>query len=186
MVLIKRFPLLWGLSKEEAENKLFEAGFKAGDILEKESSMPPQGTVIAQLPSEGSLAEPGAYVDLRVSKISSVKVPDLAGLGLETAKTLIEKSRLRLEGGVKEKPSNSTPGTVLAQSLTPGSETKVNSAIVLTVSIKVFKVPNLLGLELESAKQVIEKSGLQLGGVREQLSRGNPGIVLAQNPQTRT
>ncbi|UWJ21299.1 hypothetical protein MSMAT_0042 [Methanosarcina mazei TMA] len=177
----KEVPALVGLSKEEAENKLFEAGFKAGDILEKESSMP-QGTVIAQLPSEGSLAEPGAYVDLRVSKISSVKVPDLAGLGLETAKTLIEKSRLRLEG-VKEKPSNSTPGTVLAQSLTPGSETKVNSAIVLTVSIKVFKVPNLLGLELESAKQVIEKSGLQLGGVREQLSRGNPGIVLAQNPK---
>ncbi|MHC1755323.1 MAG: PASTA domain-containing protein [Methanosarcina sp.] len=177
----KEVPALVGLSKEEAENKLFEAGFKAGDILEKESSIP-QGTVIAQLPSEGSLAEPGAYVDLTVSKISSVKVPDFAGLGLETAKTLIEKSRLRLEG-VKEKPSDSTPGTVLAQSLTPGSETEVNSAIVLTVSVKVFKVPNLLGLELESAKQVIEKSGLQLGGVREQLSRGNPGIVLAQNPK---
>ena len=177
----KEVPALVGLSKEDAENKLFEAGFKAGDILEKESSMP-QGTVIAQLPSEGSLAEPGAYVDLTVSKISSVKVPDLAGLRLEAAKALIEKSRLRLEG-VKEKPSDSTSGTVLVQSLTPGSETEVNSAIVLTVSVKVLKVPNLLGLELESAKQVIEKSGLQLGGVREQLSRGNPGIVLAQNPK---
>lgn len=177
----KEVPDLVGLSKEEAESKLLEAGFKAGEVFEKESSKY-QGTVIAQLPSEGSLADPGAAVDLTVSKILSVKVPDLTGLGLEAAKTLIEKSRLRLEG-VKEKPSDKTPGTVLAQSLTPGSETEVNSAIVLTVSVKVFKVPNLLGLELESAKQVIEKSGLQLGGVKEQLSGGKPGIVLTQSPK---
>ena len=177
----KEVPDLVGLSKEEAENKLLEAGFKSGEVFEKESSTPP-GTVITQLPSEGSLAEPGAAVDLTVSKILSVKVPDLVGLGLDAAKALLEKSRLRLEG-VKEKPSDKDPGTVLAQSLNPGSEVEVNSAIVLTVSTKVFKVPNLLGLELESAKQVIEKSGLQLGGVREQLSGGKPGIVLTQSPK---
>jgi len=175
----KEVPALAGLSKEEAESKLLEAGFKAGDILEKESSVL-QGTVIAQLPSEGSLAEPGAAVDLTISRILSVKVPDLVGLGLETAKALMEKSQVRLEG-VKEKPSDKNPGTVLAQSLNPGSEVGVNSAIVLTISTKIFKVPNLLGLELESAKQVIEKSGLQPGGVKEQLSEGKPGVVLTQS-----
>ena len=118
----KEVPDLIGLSKEEAESKLLESGFKAGDILEKESSKP-QGTVIAQLPSGSSLAEPGAAVDLTVSRIFSVKVPDLVGLGLETAKALIEKSRIRLEG-VKEKPSDKNPGTVLAQSLNPGSESR--------------------------------------------------------------
>ena len=116
-------------------------------------------------------------MDLTVSRIFSVKVPDLVGLGLETAKALIEKSRIRLEG-VKEKPSDKNPGTVLAQSLNPGSEIEVNSAIVLTISTKIFKVPNLLGLELESAKQVIEKSGLQLGGVKEQLSGGKQELYL--------
>lgn len=175
----KEVPNLVGLSKEEAEIKLLETGFKIGEVLEKESSMP-QGTVIGQLPSEGSLAAPGAAVDLTVSKILSVKVPDLIGLGLEAAKNLIEKSRLRLEG-VKEKPSDKTPGTVLAQSLSPDMEVSVDSAIVLTVSIAIFKVPNLLGLELESAKQVIEKSGLKLGSVKEQLSKGKSGIVLTQS-----
>jgi len=172
-------PDLVGLSKEEAESKLLESGFKVGDVLEIESSKP-QGTVLAQLPSEGSLAEPGAEVDLTVSRFLSVKVPDLAGLGLEAAKTLLEKSRLRLEG-VKEQPSDKAPGIVLAQSLIPGSEVEVNSAIVLTVSTKVYRVPNLLGLELESAKKVIEKSGLQPGGVKEQLSSGKSGVVLAQS-----
>lgn len=175
----KEVPDLVGLSKEKAEIKLLTAGFKAGDILEKESSMP-QGTVIGQLPSEGSLAAPGAAVDLTVSKILSLKVPNLIGLGLEAAKNLIEKSRLRLEG-VKEKPSDKNPNTVLAQSLDPGLEVKVDSEIVLTISTKAFKVPNLLGLELESAKQVIEKSGLKIGSVKEQLSRGKSGIVLAQS-----
>lgn len=51
-------PDLVGLSKEEAERKLLESGFKVGDVLEIESSKP-QGTVLAQLPLEGSLAEPG-------------------------------------------------------------------------------------------------------------------------------
>jgi serine/threonine-protein kinase len=174
----KEIPDLVGLSKEEAESKLLEAGFKAGDILEKESSMP-QGTVIGQLPSGGSLAA-GAVVDLTVSKILSVKVPDLIGLGLEDAKTLIEKSRLQLEG-IKEKTSDKTPGMVLAQSLPPDSEVSVDSAIVLTVSIAISKVPNLLGLELGSAKQVIEKSGLELGAVKEQVSRGKSGVVLTQS-----
>lgn len=176
----KEVPGLVGLSKEEAESKLQEAGFKAGEILEKESSTS-QGTVIGQLPSEGSLAAPGAAVDLIISKIISLKVPDFSGLSLEAAKALIEKSRLRLEG-VKEKPSDKTPGMVLAQSLPPGSEVSVDTAIVLTVSVAVFKVPNLLGLELESAKQVIDKSGLLPGSIKEQLvSSGKPGIVLAQS-----
>lgn len=175
----KEVPGIVGLSNEEAESKLLEAGFKAGDILEKESSIL-QGTVIGQLPSEGSLAAPGAAVDLIISKILSVKVPDFSGLGLEAAKTLLEKSRLKLEG-VKEKPSDKTPGTVLAQSLTPGSEVSIDSAIVLTVSTAIVKVPNLLGLELGSAKQVIEKSGLELGSIKEQVSRGKSGIVLTQS-----
>ena len=102
-------PDLVGLSKEEAESELLESGFKVGDVLEIESSKP-QGTVLAQLPSEGSLAEPGAEVDLTVSRFLSVKVPDLVGFGLEAAKTLLDKSRLRLEG-VKEQPSGKDPGT---------------------------------------------------------------------------
>lgn len=172
-------PDLFGLSKEEAESKLLESGFKVGEVLEIESNKP-QGTVLAQLPSEGSLAAPGAEVDLTVSRLLSVTVPGLVGLGLEAAKVLLENSRLRLEE-VKEQASEKDPGTVLAQSLSPGSEVEVNSALVLTVSAKAYKVPNLLGLELESAKKVIEKSGLRLGGVKEQPSSGKSGVVLAQS-----
>ena len=176
----REVPDLAGLSKEEVENKLLEAGFKTGEILEKESTRP-QGTVLGQLPSEGSLAEPGAAVDLTISKILSVKVPELSGLKLEAAKILIEKSRLRLEG-IKEEPSDRGSGLVLSQSLTTGSEVKVDSAISLVVSVKVFKVPDLLGLELESAKQVIQKSGFETGGIKEQFSTNKkPGIVLSQS-----
>ncbi len=172
-------PNLSGLSKEDAKSKLLDAGFKVGDVLEKESGTP-QGTVISQLPSENSLAEPGAEVDLIISRIFSVKVPELVRLELEAAKELIKKSRLKL-GTVKEETSGEKPGLVLAQSLSPGSEVNIDSAIALTVSTEPLEVPNLLGLELESAMQVIEKSKLQLGGIKEQLSKGKPGIVLGQS-----
>lgn len=172
-------PNLSGLSKEDAKSKLLDAGFKVGDIQEKDSGTP-QGTVISQLPSENSLAEPGAEVDLIISRIFSVKVPELVRLELEAAKELIKKSRLKL-GTVKEETSGEKPGLVLAQSLSPGSEVNIDSTIALTVSTEPLKVPNLLGLELESAMQVVEKSKLQLGGIKEQLSKGKPGIVLGQS-----
>jgi eukaryotic-like serine/threonine-protein kinase len=172
-------PNLSGLSKEDAKSMLLDAGFKVGDIQEKESDTP-QGTVISQLPSENSLAEPGAEVDLIISRIFSVKVPDLVRLELQAAKELIKKSRLKLDT-VKEETSGEKPGLVLAQSLSPGSEVNIDSAIALTVSTEPLEVPNLLGLELESAMQVIEKSKLQLGGIKEQFSKGKPGIVLGQS-----
>lgn len=128
----REVPDIVGLSKEEAENKLFEAGFKTGEIFERESSTP-QGTVTAQLPSGGSLAEPRAAVDLTVSRVLSVKVPDLTGLELEAAKALLEKSGLQM-GEVKKQLSGGKPGIVLAQSPKPGLEVEANSKVDLIIS----------------------------------------------------
>jgi beta-lactam-binding protein with PASTA domain len=130
-------PDLVGLSKEAAEGKLLEAGFKPGEILEKDSSAP-EGTVIAQIPSGGSLAEPGAVVDLIISRISSLKVPNLLGLELESAKQVLDKFGLEL-GGVRGQPSDTKPGIILAQSLKPGSEAEVDAKIFLMVSTEMKK-----------------------------------------------
>ncbi len=130
-------PDLVGFSKEAAEGKLAEAGFKPGEILVQESSAP-EGTVIAHIPSGGSLAEPGAAVDLIISGVSSLKVPNLLGLDLESAKQVLEMSGLKL-GGVKEQPSDTKPGIVLAQSLKPGSEAEVDDKIFLMVSTEMKK-----------------------------------------------
>ncbi len=130
-------PDLVGFSKEAAEGKLLEAGFKPGEILEKDSSAP-EGTVLTHIPSGGSLAEPGAAVDLIISRISSLKVPHLLGLDLESAKRVLDKSGLEL-GGVKEQPSDTKPGIILAQSLKPGSEAEADAKIFLMVSAKMKK-----------------------------------------------
>ena len=130
-------PDLVGFSKEAAEGKLLEAGFKPGEIIEKDSTAP-EGTVIAHIPSGGSLAAPGAAVDLIISRVSSLKVPNLLGLDLESAKKVLEGSGLKL-GGVKEQPSDTKPGIVLAQSLKPGSEAEVDDKIFLMVSTDMKK-----------------------------------------------
>ncbi|HII00593.1 TPA: PASTA domain-containing protein, partial [Methanosarcinaceae archaeon] len=126
-------PDLVGLSKKEAESIMLKAGFKPGEILEKNSSIP-QDMVISQLPASGGLAERGSAVDLIIAKFLPSKVPDLLGLELDIAKTVIELCGLKL-GGVREKLSEGKPGLIFAQSLKPGSEVELNSKIILVVSV---------------------------------------------------
>ncbi len=129
----REVPDLVGLSKREAESILLKAGFKPGEILEKNSSIP-QDMVISQLPASGGLAEMGSAVNLVISRILPLKVPDLLGLEIEIAKTVIEMSGLKL-GGVREKFSEGKSGLVLSQSFNPGSEAELHSKIILTVSV---------------------------------------------------
>lgn len=186
MASYREVPDLLGLLQEVAERKLLDAGFKMGEVLKKESSAL-EGTVIAQLPSEGSLAEPGALVDLVISGASPIEVPQLLGLELENAKQILENAKL-LPGEIKEQTAKGKRGIVLAQNPKAGLEVDTGSSLNLVVSTDILTVPNLLGLELESAKQVIEKSLLQLSGIIEEPSKEKAGIVIAQNlkPGTET
>ncbi|MDD4496578.1 MAG: PASTA domain-containing protein [Methanosarcinaceae archaeon] len=130
----REVPDLAGLSLETAKNRLEEAGFSPGEVLEKESGAP-QGTVLTQLPSAYALAEAKAPVDLVISRFSSVKVPNLLGLELESAEEVIDKSGLRT-GPIRKQAADVKPGIVIAQSLRPGTDVEPGSGIGLVVSVE--------------------------------------------------
>ncbi|AKA69960.1 Stk1 family PASTA domain-containing Ser/Thr kinase [Clostridium scatologenes] len=112
-------------------------------------------------------------------------VPKIVGMKQEDAKKAVEDSKLKFVSIGKEK-SDKPEGTVLRTYPDPGTSVNVNSEVRVSISGGPDKlaVPSLIGMDLDSAKDVIEKSGLKLGDVSRQYDDSVPkGNVIKQDPQ---
>lgn len=112
-------------------------------------------------------------------------VPKIVGMKQEDAKKAVEDSKLKFVLIGKEK-SDKPEGTVLRTYPDPGTSVSVNSEVRVSISGGPDKlaVPSLIGMDLDSAKDVIEKSGLKLGNVTRKYSDSvAEGSVINQDPQ---
>lgn len=107
-------PSILDLSREEAEAKLSEYGFKMF-TLSKKLSAKPYDTVISQQPEEGTLMENGSVVEVILSG-GSVKLPNLIGMTQEEAMSVIRQQGLELEAVIEVQVSDvGQTGRVAAQ-----------------------------------------------------------------------
>lgn len=130
-------PNLVGKYAIEAGIILADAGLSEGRVTEENSDKYAAGRIIDQYPAANKPAEAKDKVDYVVSlgpKVVYVKMPDLSGLELETAKLLIVQSNLAV-GEVTEEPSNDVAvGQVMRQSVAAGQEVEQGTSIWMTVS----------------------------------------------------
>lgn len=127
-------PDLKGLSKSAAEEKLSKMGLNVGSVYMKDSDKE-AGTVLDQEPAAGSKINKGKTVDITVSKgkkVPMVKVPDLTGSSLDSAKNSLKSLGLKV-GNVTRTDSKQPAGTVISQSPSGGT-TEDGSAVDLVVS----------------------------------------------------
>ncbi|MEE8402626.1 MAG: DUF4332 domain-containing protein [Candidatus Hydrothermarchaeaceae archaeon] len=151
-------PDLLGLKKEEAGERILKNGFKVGEIKYEHSNWE-SDTVLDQLPSPFSLAPPESPVDLTLSQKKEIKVPSLIGLPLEEATQILDNKGLRL-GEVTKRASESPDGTVISQSITADEEVEIGTPIDLVLAeTELSKVPKLLGLLIEKAKDILKEDG---------------------------
>jgi hypothetical protein len=68
-------PDLTGLTKEEAEKKMADAGLKIGRVIEKQQEGTEAGKVLAQSPLEGSDPPRDGLVDITVAAAPPVAPP---------------------------------------------------------------------------------------------------------------
>ena len=175
-------PNLTGMTRDEAEYAITNAGFKLGTISEKQSNSP-QGTVIAQLPSADSLAIPGTAIDITTSKIMSVEMPNLVGMDIDSAKEVLDIIRLEM-GEITEQSSKSSPGIVLKQSIEAGTILLIGTTVDVTVAAKEnVKVPDLTGKTLDMAVYLLRTAKLVKGSVVRKVSIEKPNTVLEQDPK---
>nr|WP_321497506.1 PASTA domain-containing protein [uncultured Methanolobus sp.] len=168
-------PDVVGLELETALSAIKEAGFVQGEVVEKDSELA-QGTVLSQIPSGSSVAKSGDAVDLVISKITSVKVPDLTGNTLAAAKKSLANIGLSL-GKVTEEVNSLKAGTVIGQSVEAGSYADIGSAIDLVVASSETQFAAVSGkvastpIVSTSPAKVVSSAATRVSTTRKTISR---------------
>jgi eukaryotic-like serine/threonine-protein kinase len=176
-------PNLDGLTIEQATTALQDYDLRIG-AQTPEISDRPIDTIIAQQPAAGESIEQGQSVNVTVSSgLEQVTVPQLIALtSVEAARIALQDANLVL-GAVKEKNSPQPAGYVLAQDPEEGTQVDAASAVDITVSSGLVKVPKVVGTSEAQARSDLAQAGFDVQVVEIEDGSVSGGTVLAQSPQ---
>jgi serine/threonine-protein kinase len=176
--------LYWDLAYEEIE----EAGLVVGEVTTEEVPGEEWGMyVLRQYPEGGTEVSPGSPVDLVVAAPEAlVTVPNVLELDLDQAIEVIEAAGLRV-GAVTEEEVFDIDGTVVVdQDPPPGEQVSRDSEVSLVVYVPAPStiVPEVVGLDLDTALQLISERDLEVGEITEIITEdpAESGTVLDQDP----
>ena len=130
------------------------------------------------------LAILGAALVLNRTSANTVAVPDLKGLTIKQAESVLQRNGLVL-GSQTPEVSEKPVDTIIGQQPTPGEQLEQGQAVNITVSAGKEKttVPPLVGLtSVADAETALGDAKLVLGNVTEQDGTQPKGYVLSQNP----
>ncbi|MCL6466668.1 MAG: PASTA domain-containing protein [candidate division WOR-3 bacterium] len=179
-------PNLMGLTPEKAESLLVKSGLKKGEIRTVPSAEVPVNRVCGQYPRAGRRVKIGREVDLEISAgVSKVRIPNLEGLPLANAITALERSGFVVARVESIRTATVPAGRVVTLFPPAGTEVRRGTEVVISVSTKtgMFPMPNLVGLNIETARGIIASHGLILGGIKPASSNEPLGTVLFQYPE---
>ncbi|WBB57880.1 Stk1 family PASTA domain-containing Ser/Thr kinase [Streptomyces sp. WMMC500] len=180
-------PDVEGLSADEAEDTLREAGFDV-DQEEQESSEP-EGEVLDQDPSGDSKAAKGSLVTLTVAvapeetEPAVINVPKVDGLAYEDAKATLEGQGFVVQR-TDQQTADAAPETVIAQTPEAGTAASEGDTVTLTVAteLEALTVPSdLVNKTVADAKAQLEGMGLVVGFLPGAPS-DDAAIVVAHDP----
>lgn len=144
----KPVPNLSGLPEQDALNAIASSNwFVKDDVTYAYSDTVEKGRVISQGPAAGGQKTKGTKVDLVISQGkspnsgpanndaagASVTVPDIIGMPLEDARTLLQGMGLNVQRGDDITNIDATPGTV--QGVSPSVGTSVKTGETVTIRI---------------------------------------------------
>ncbi len=131
-------PEVKGLSEHHARKELRRGGFTIGRVIRTYSESQPADHVIDADPAGGTTISRSMNVDLRVSRGSRPthsEVPNLVGQSLAEAREVVEQRGLEVGRVSYQNSPSLVPGTVVSQSVSPGTEVPFESAVDLVVSV---------------------------------------------------
>ena len=148
----------------------------------------PANRVISQDPPAGSEVRRGRSVRIVISRgPATVQVPNLHGLSLDEAETLLESNGLCRGRRARLHDAAATAGTVAAQAPPAGREVPRGACVDLLVSLGprpgAVVMPRLDGLRLAQAVALLQDGGLTTGRIRYvHDARRPPGVIIGQRP----
>jgi hypothetical protein len=127
-------PNLVGLTKEEAEAVLKEAGLSPKEGKSKYSDKVQAGIVISQKPKKNRMVPEGTEIKYVISLgVKQRKIPLVKGLSLEEAQRSLEEARLKVSSE-EVFDEDVDEGIVISQSLEAGSMAEPGTEVHLVVS----------------------------------------------------
>jgi serine/threonine-protein kinase len=178
-------PRLLGLSLSEAHEELESIGLAVADTEYVSHPEMEQGRVVWQDPPPAVAVPEGARVTLSVSRgPRPVQVPDVTGYEREIAIQLIEAAGLtvsRVDTGL----APAERGVVVSSNPTAGRSLNPGSGVSIFVSVgtATIRIPNLIGLTVDEARELLEEAGLALGTVRTRTTNNHePDLIFEQSP----
>jgi eukaryotic-like serine/threonine-protein kinase len=130
-------PELIGLSEKRARFLLEDLNLELGQIRTAYSQIYPKNTIMNQGIEKGKEVLSGTKVDLVMSlgrDFSEQRMPDLRNRTFEKAKELAMRQGIKVEKKLGARNDKIVPGTVIAQSVLPGTMLSEGQIIILTVS----------------------------------------------------
>lgn len=129
-----RVPMVVGLERQAAEDRLAQEGLKLGRVRSVYREDVDPGHVAATTPPEGMVVREGRDVTLVVSMgAARVKTPRVVGLRLDEAEKVLEKQGLELVDGGKVQ-SGSPEGEIVRQDPPPGRKIAQGQRVMAQVS----------------------------------------------------
>ncbi|MBA3890127.1 MAG: PASTA domain-containing protein [Gemmatimonadaceae bacterium] len=180
-------PAVTGLPVESAMTELRRAGFQPEQGETRFHPSAPKGTVLEQSPPGGAKELMGSKVTLAVSGGQATQpVPNVVGMARDAAERALEAAGFDV-GATEDQVSNEPAGRVLDSRPAPGTSATVPSTVVLVVSSgpTMTVMPDVVGLSLADARQMIAAAGLVAGDIAYEPAPG-VSIITVQSPAAGT
>jgi serine/threonine-protein kinase len=182
-------PKVVGLTVENAQSQLEDAGLVVRIAEGRNSTKVPSGSVLRVQPAEGTTLQRGDRVTLVPSLgPPPVPVPNLVGLPLADAKEALREAHLKVGEVTKSFDERFEADLVVRQSVKAKEDAPQGSAIDLVVSKgpTPVSVEKVVGMQQDEAVAVLQSQGFVVD-VEEEFSDEDPkGTVISQTPEKGT
>lgn len=178
-------PNVLNLSEKDAVKYLKKAGLKVKINYSKTEKVP-LDTVFIQHPEAGKEIKVNRTIQIWVNNGEGNEVPNIVGLELLEARSILQEQNIEIER-IDYQPSNEKYNTIIGVYPEIGTKLDVNQKITLLVSSQKVtdpsSMPNIIGLDLNNAKVLLEKVGLRAGKVSYGEDAGLPvNVIISTNP----
>ena len=184
-------PNFIGMKFDEVENSTAKSGDLKFVVDYEDSSDYGAGTVCKQSPSPGFKVKKNGEIRLTVSRGKKTKtVPSVCGLNYKKAQQKLNKEGFKNLNLIRRASDSVPEDCVISTDPEEGASVAPDSEIVIYYSgssevekekEKEVSVPNVVGKNVDSAKQELQKLGLEVSVVEKHESDEKEGVVISQN-----
>ncbi|MCN9239811.1 Stk1 family PASTA domain-containing Ser/Thr kinase [Streptomyces sp. RY43-2] len=160
-----KVPDLKGYTLDKARAELKKAGLAAGMVTRAFSEDVPKDSVVGTQPGAGTQRHSGSAITLTVSKGAPVELDDVTGGSVEDATQTLREAGLKVKiAETRVTSPDVDAGDVARQSPEAGTKLGEGDTVTLTLSKgpEMVEVPDVVGDNVDDAKQELEKAGFKV------------------------